>query len=252
MHRQQTPISKYQYTKQYTNQNNTQQKNTQQKNTLQNNTLIRNQYNTTNNYQVITPYNKSLISINIGQLTSAQPNNEPRNQSHRQSPRNIHHVTSTAPAYLCLSCGSKHIHGRNCCSNIAIKISSIFTGSALDDANFDITELFKTKHTGLLNQTPLNSDSLSDAINNQQRIKLYSLKQYTIISGTDNPRSNRPRQYNYITTRLTDCVYILIPFSLPRIYIPNYGIIQLDARNSFTLPTRELVTINNDTKKIVI
>lgn len=207
------------------------------------NQIIRNQYNTMNNYQVMTPQNTPLISINIGQVSSAT-NNEPRNQSYK--PPQI--TQQTSQTYVCISCGSKHTRQHLCCNNTTIKLTSIFTGSALDDTDFTLSDLFKRQRISLFNQVPLNNGCLSDAINNQQRIKLYSLKKY-YITGTGNRQSTKC--YN-LTTPLTDCIYILIPFSLPRLYIPNYGVIQLDARNSFTLPTRELVTINNDTKKIVI
>lgn len=246
MHRQQTQISKYQNpiqnTRQYTNQN----------------TIIRHQYNTTTNNYPIMPV-MPIIAINVGnvgQHASPVPNNEPRNQTHRQrqtvnQTTHQHTHTTTKLIYICMSCGLKHLNQNTCCNNTPVKLSSIFTGSALEGNDFQLTDLFNKQRSGLFNQVPLNTECLSDAVNNQQRIKLYSLKNYT-ITGQENQRNNRFSQCNNITTPLTDCVYILIPFNLPRLYVPSYGVIQLDARNSFTLPAGELVTINNDIKTIVI
>jgi hypothetical protein len=185
--------------------------------------------------------------------TAEKTDNQPH--KHRQAINqnsHQHNVTNPSDTHICLSCGILQSRSTSCCLNTVVKLTSIFSGSGFDCENFKINHLFSNSYTKTLAQVPLTMECLSEVVNNQQRIKLYSLKSYSItnISRTENNTIGRAPMLYEIP--ISECIYILIPNHLPRLYVPKYGVIQLDARNSLILPTREHVTINNDTKNIVV
>jgi hypothetical protein len=228
---------------------------------------ITNNYNIINNNCGMMP----VIAINITSRptsTATATTERPRNKhiysedktfnhphKHRVSTiqnSHQHNVTNPSNTHICLSCGILQSRFTSCCQNNVIKITSIFSGSGLDCENFKIKHLFGTSYTKALTQVPLTLECLSEVVNNQQRIKLYSLKSYSITNTAQTDNNNISRGPMIYDIPISECVYILIPNQLPRLYIPKYGVIMLDARNSLILPTREHVTINNDTKKIVV
>ncbi len=218
---------------------------------------ITNNYNIVNNNCGMMP----VIAINIAtRPISAITTNErskhphkPDNYPHKHN-QHQHKVTTTTPSntYICLSCCELYTRFTSCCQNSSVKITSIFSGSGLECETLKIKHLFSNSHTKSLVQVPLTKECLSEVVNNQQRIKLYSLKSYSATNAQQTDNSNFGRSAMIYEIPITDCIYILIPNQLPRLYVPKYGVIQLDARNSLILPTREHVTINNDTKKIVV
>ena len=163
-----------------------------------------------------------------------------------------HKLPNPSNSYICITCGTFSSQGTSCCQNKVIKITSIFSGSGLECENFKINHLFNKSNAKALTQVPLTVECLSEVVNNQQRIKLYSLKSYSVTNTAHTDNNNIGRGPMIYETPISECVYILIPNQLPRLYVPKYGVIMLDARNSLILPTREHVTINNDTKKIVV
>lgn len=257
-----------------------------------NNKQITNQYNTVNNYTHAAQH-MPIVAINLIQRPLLLNNNNKPHQPIQNTAQSREHGKGNVNKqyhsknnqnqpyhpvklnYICTTCGELKSQVINCCQNNTIKISSIFIGSALECPTFKLTHLFTKSKSDIFNQVPLTNEIISEAINNQQHIKLYSLKSYSLanndnnittrtegnesqITSVDHQRYERlelnvnSMPQKVINTPLNDCVYILIPNNQSRLYVPKYGVIQLDGRNSFTLPTMEYVTVNNDIKKIII
>lgn len=223
---------------------------------------ITNNYNITNNNCGMMP----LISINFASRPlSARPTtsdgptrqvnhpHKPDNHPHKHN-QHQHKVTTTTPSntYICLSCCELYTRFTSCCQNSSVKLTSIFSGSGLECENLKIKHLFSNSHIKSFAQVPLSRECVAEVVNNEQLIKLYSLKSYSSTNAQQTDNNNFGRSAMIYEVPIKDCIYILIPNQLPRLYVPKYGVIQLDARNSLLLPTREHVTINNDTKKIVV
>jgi hypothetical protein len=232
---------------------------------------ITNNYNIMNNNCGMMP----VIAINITprSMSSATTTTESRNKrvysqdkpdnhphKHRDSTTQKSHQhklpnpsnPNPSNLYICITCGTFSTQVTSCCQNKVIKITSIFSGNGLECENFKINHLFSKSNMKALIQVPLTMECLSEVVNNQQRIKLYSLKSYSVTNTAQTDNNNFGRSAMIYEVPITECIYILIPNHLPRLYVPKYGVIQLDARNSLILPTREHATINNDTKKIVV
>lgn len=206
----------------------------------------------------ITPRQSTAATMREGSRNKrvySQEKTDNNPHKHRQPiTQNLHQhkVTKPGDTHLCLVCGELYTRYTSCCQNSSVKITSIFSGNGLECETLKIKHLISNSHNKSLTQVPLTKECLSEVVNNEQRIKLYSLKSYSVTNTQQTDNNNFSRSAMIYEVPITECIYILVPNQLPRLYVPKYGVIQLDARNSLILPTREHVTINNDTKKIVV